>query len=403
MDVHAEDANHAGEAQESVVGPVRLACRLSIGPPYARWMRERLRARLHDPVFWNDALQLLKTALAATIAWVLASAVFGLPQPFLAPWAALLVVHATVFRSFSQGAMQVVATFVAVLLAATVGQLLGMDTWAVAVVLVVGLVLGAVPWLGADTTAIASTALVVLTTGYGDGLLFSRLIDTAIGVVVGLVVNLLVWPPLRRRTTITAMDRIDDAIGALLLDMASTLSSGCDHDDIEEWIERTRDLDGEVGHAWALVRQTSESARLNPRRSAHGLRDPQEWHHLLRRMEQTIAEIRSMARTLDAHVVRRNTWQTAFAAPWASLLAETGRAVADADPEGLVAVYEKLRRLVDEVSALDELVEQWPLYGALIITLRNILDAMRDVAVANPMGQPAVPLARLRAGRRGAR
>jgi uncharacterized membrane protein YgaE (UPF0421/DUF939 family) len=363
-------------------------------------MRERLGARLHDPVFWNDVVQVLKTALAAILAWVLASSVFGLSQPFLAPWAALLVVHATVYRSFSSGAMQVAATFAAVLLAATVGQLLGLDTWAVAVVVVAGLFLGVVPWMGADTTTIASTAVVVLTTGYGDGLLFSRLIDTAIGVVVGLVVNFLVWPPLRRRTTIAAMDRIDDAIGDLLSDMASTLSTGCDSDDIGEWIERTRDLDGDVDHAWSMVRQTTESARLNPRRSAHELRDPQEWHHLLRRMEQTIAEIRSMARTLDAQVCGRNAWQPDFADSWTALLAETGRAVADADPKALLAVHDRLRRLVQDVSALDEPVEQWPLYGALIINLRNILDAMSEVATVNPMGQPPVPLARLRPGAR---
>src|SRR4051794_38597711 len=184
----------------------------------ARVLRRRLGPRLRDPIFWNDVLQLVKTALAGIIAWVLASTVFGLSQPFLAPWAALLVVHATVFRSFSRGAMQVAATFAAVLLAATVGQVLGMDTWAVVVLLVVGLCLGTVPWMGADTTTIPSTAVVVLTTGYADELLFSRLIDTAIGVTVGLVVNLMVWPPLRRRTTIAAIDMIDDAIGGLLID-----------------------------------------------------------------------------------------------------------------------------------------------------------------------------------------
>jgi Aromatic acid exporter family member 1 len=362
----------------------------------ARVMREKLRARLRDPIFWNDVVQLLKTALAAIIAWVVARTVLGLSQPFLAPWAALLVVHATVFRSFSRGAMQVAATFAAVLLAAVIGQLLGMDTWAVVVLLVVGLIMGAVPWMGADTTTIASTAVVVLTTGYADELLFSRLIDTAIGVTVGLVVNFMVWPPLRRRTTISAIDMIDDAIGGLLIDMGTTMSSGCGPDDINEWIERTRDLDGNLDHAWSMVRQATESAWLNPRRPAHELRDPKEWHQLLRRMEQTIAEIRSMARTLDAHVVRRNTWQSPFAVPWTNLLADTGRAVVDADPQALRALHDRLRRLAQQVSALDELVEQWPLYGALIINLRNILDAMSEVAMANPMGQPSVPLARLR-------
>jgi uncharacterized membrane protein YccC len=296
--------------------------------------------------------------------------------------------------------MQVAATFAAVLLAAVVGQVLGLSTWSVVVVLVVGLFVGVVPWMGVDTTTIASTAIVVLTTGYGDGLLFSRLIDTAIGVVVGLVVNLMVWPPLRRRTTIAAMDRIDDAVGALLTDMASTLRPGCDREDIDEWMERTRRIDADVDHAWALVRQAAESARLNPRRSAHELRDPREWRRLLTLMEQTIAEIRSMIGTLDAQVVRGGRWPPDFAASWTQLLAESGRAVADADPDGLRAVDARLRELVNGLSAGDP-VEQWPLYGALVLHLRNILEAMGDVATANPMGQPPFPLARLRSGASG--
>jgi uncharacterized membrane protein YgaE (UPF0421/DUF939 family) len=76
-----------------------------------------MRERLRDPVFWSDVTQLLKTVVAATVAWVLAVELVGHPQSFLAPWAALLVVHATVFRTFSQGARQVGAAVAGVLLA----------------------------------------------------------------------------------------------------------------------------------------------------------------------------------------------------------------------------------------------------------------------------------------------
>ena len=62
--------------------------------------------------------------------------------------------------------------------------------------------------------------------------------------------------------------------------------------------------------------------------------------------------------------------------------------MADADPEALRAVHDELRRLVGKLAAPDEPAEQWPLQGALIINLRNILDAMSEVAVANPMGNP---------------
>lgn len=175
-------------------------------------MGGRWGGRLRDPIFWNDVVQLVKTVVAAVIAWVVAASVLELPQPFLAPWAALLVVHATVYRTFSRGLQQVAGAVVAVLLAALVGNLLGLDTFAVAVLLVLTLAMGSLPWLGAEVTTIAATALVVLTTGFtDDSRLFSRLLDTGIGVGVGLLVNFVVWPPLRRRTAIVAMNRIDDA------------------------------------------------------------------------------------------------------------------------------------------------------------------------------------------------
>ena len=171
--------------------------------------------------------------LAAVTAWVIAASVLDLPQPFLAPWAALLVVHATVYRTFSKGAQQVAATVVAVLLATGVGEALGLTTGSIALLLVVALVLGAVPWLGVEATTIATTGLVVLTTGFeSDVLLISRLLDTAIGVGVGLLVNVIVWPPLRRRTAAEAMDRIDDRIGALLVDIAGGLGDGCQDEDV---------------------------------------------------------------------------------------------------------------------------------------------------------------------------
>ena len=97
---------------------------------WERW-RERVDDRLGDPIWWNDVLQLAKTVLAAVAAWVLAASVLDLPQPFLAPWAALLVVHATVYRTFSKGMQQVAATVVAVLLATVVGEAFGLTTGAI--------------------------------------------------------------------------------------------------------------------------------------------------------------------------------------------------------------------------------------------------------------------------------
>lgn len=354
--------------------------------------RERVDDRLGDPIWWNDVLQLVKTVLAAVAAWVIAASLLELPQPFLAPWAALLVVHATVYRTFSKGMQQVAATVVAVLLASFVGQALGLSTWAIALLLVVALVLGAVPWLGAEATTIATTGLVVLTTGFeSDVMLISRLYDTAIGVAVGLLVNVIVWPPLRRHTAARALDRVDDGIGELLVDMAGRLADGWEEEDVTGWVERTRDLDADLDQAWALVRQSQESARLNPRRQARAMRNPEQWFELLRRMEQAVAEIRSLARTLGGQGSHLERWGEAFADPWISMLSDAGRAAGGDDPAALLDVRTRLEDLTEELRSTERSPE-WPVYGALIINLRNIIDVMDRVAEANPRGSARLPL-----------
>ena len=367
-------------------------------------LRKRIDDRLGDPIWWNDVLQLAKTVLAAVAAWVIATSVLDLPQPFLAPWSALLVVHATVYRTFSKGTQQVAATVVAVLLATAVGETLGLSTVAVALLLVVALLLGTVPWLGAEATTIATTGLVVLTTGFeSDALLISRLLDTAIGVAVGLLVNVIVWPPLRRRTAAEAMDRIDDAIGELLVDIAGGLGDGCQDEDVTGWIDRTRDLDGDLEHAWALVRQAQESARMNPRRPAREMKNPEQWHELLRRMEQAVAETRSLARTLGGQRAHRETWGEALRRP---VDLDAGRRRprprAGADPAALVDVRRRLEVFTEELRTTERSPE-WPIYGALIINLRNIIDAMDKVAEAHPIRGNRLPLQvpQIRGARRG--
>jgi uncharacterized membrane protein YgaE (UPF0421/DUF939 family) len=355
-------------------------------------LRERIDDRLGDPIWWNDVLQLAKTVLAAVSAWVIASSVLDLPQPFLAPWAALLVVHATVYRTFSKGIQQVAATVVAVLLASFVGEVLGLTTGSIALLLLLALLLGAVPWLGAEVTTIATTGLVVLTTGFDDDvMLISRLFDTAIGVGVGLLVNVIVWPPLRRRTAAKALDRIDDGVGALLVDMADGLRDAVPDEDVAAWIDRTRDLDEDLDQAWALVRLAQESARMNPRRSARPMKDPKQWLGLLRRLEQAVAETRSLARTLGAQRAHRDTWGETFAVPYIAMLGDAGRAAADADPAGLRDVRSRLEVFSEELRSTDRSPE-WPVYGALIINLRNIVDAMDVVAEANPIAGDQLPL-----------
>ena len=188
----------------------------------------RLAERLRDPVLWSETSQLVKTVAAAVLAWVIAAQVFGLVQPFLAPWAALLTVHATVYRTLARGAQQVGAAVLGVLVA-WAAALHARDQRRLARPRPAGHDARRQPRaLRAQSTTAAATALMVLLTGYvhSDSMLLARLLDTAIGIGVGLLINLLVWPPLRDRSAARRVDIIDDRIGDLLTDMAREPRAG---------------------------------------------------------------------------------------------------------------------------------------------------------------------------------
>jgi uncharacterized membrane protein YgaE (UPF0421/DUF939 family) len=352
-----------------------------------------MRERLRDPVFWSDVTQLLKTVVAATVAWVLAVELVGHPQSFLAPWAALLVVHATVFRTFSQGARQVGAAVAGVVLAWSAGNLIGPDVAALAAVVLVGLLLGRSRWLEGETTTAAATALIVLTTGFADDqqVLVDRLLDTAIGIGVGLLVNVAVWPPLPRRTAIAALNALDDRIGRLLVEMGDGLAEVPSRDAVTAWLEATRDLDDEIERAWALVRLARESAVLNPRRSAREVRHSDRWLVLLRHLEQAVAETRSVARTLERGIEQGKTWDAAFADEYVEELRRSGRGILEADADAIRECRVRLDQIVDRLGNLAPAPGLWPVYGGLLVNLANILDAMEHVAAANPLDQPPVP------------
>ena len=337
-----------------------------------------LAARLRDPLLWTDTLQIVKTAAAAVIAWVLAKEVFGLPQPFLAPWAALLTIHATVYRTMARGLQQAGAAVIGVLLAFAVSLGLGVSWLSLLLVLLAALAMGRVRPLRAESTTAAATALVVLLTGYShDGsMLLSRLGDTLIGIGVGLAVNFAVWPPLRDRSAARRIDEIDDRLADVLADMACELREEEDPDP-DPWVEQTRELDGRVDDAWSDVRRARESGRLNLRRhAAQRVADTHDLGDVLVRLEQAVADTRSMARTIG-RAGPLPEWDRGFRDAWIAALTRAAGAVRDARPDHVRRIYEDLESIADSASSHAE--------SALAVNLRNVLEAMAPVAAAQPV------------------
>ncbi len=347
-----------------------------------RWLR--------DPIFYAGLTQTVKTAAAAVVAWLLAVHLVGESQAFLAPWAAVLTVHATVYRTLSEGLRQVGASVIGVVVAYVFGDLIGFSAVTLGLAVLVSLLIGKHPRLGDQGVTVATTALVVLTTGAGDdsASLEQRLLDTGIGILVGVAVNMVVWPPLQDRFAARQVASIDGRLGRLLCRIATEVRAGHTTEQTSSWIDEVNGIDQRIDDAWGSVRQAGESARFNfrGRRTSRGEGAPMS--DVLRRLEQAVAETRSLAGSLARHPTASYDWSPSFGDPWINALWDVGQAIEQADADALRAMAWRIEDLSSDVAEHDAGDTQWPIYGALLVNLRNITGSLDQVAAAHPILAP---------------
>lgn len=341
--------------------------------------------RMDDALFWVDLVQAGKTVLAGVVAWVVATDVLGLQQPFLAPWSAILVVHATVYRTFTRGGQQIAATLFAVLLASLAGHLFGLGAAGMAVLLLAAVVVGRIRWVRDEATTISTTGVVVLATNAisESTLLWNRLLDTSTGIVVGLVVNVLVWPPLRDRAAWAEAASIPGSVGEALSGLADRLTPGRDAEEIEGLLHRLSRVDERVDRCWGLLRQAEEGRRLNPRRR-RGWSPLDDLVDVLQRLEHAVADTHSLVRTIGMSDALGNVWDPAFRDSVVDTMREIAGVVDGDAPDRFDPALASLRATAESLYAKG-LGDSWHEYGGVLVTLRNLVEALSHLPPTSRM------------------
>lgn len=366
-----------------------------LGQLWSRWWEA-----LRRPEVVTDLLQILKCVLAATAAWWFATAVLRSEMPFLAPWTALLTVHATVYRSFSRGFQSTVSSGLGVLLSYLIGAFLGVELWTFALALLVGLVASRLWWIRDEGVAIATTAIFVLGSGFGEQapLLVERLIEVGVGVVFGVVVNVLVIPPLRDTQAARYVDRINLLMGELLEDMAEEFERSWDVERAEDWARRIAEMQEMVTSAWQSVRFARESSWGNPR--VHGMaalrarrrgeaQQRADYGEILERVDEGISHLENLTRTLREANYAEGEWDEKFRERWSMVMRDAGAAIADPDAD-VEPVHDRLSELAADMAGDDRMpATTWPTYGALIRSMQHIAVVVDDVASAREARETA--------------
>ncbi len=238
------------------------------------------RDRLTAPFVWagrvvrvpgeerRHVVQTAKATGAAVSAWLIATSVLGLPQPFLAPYAAVFLVQATVYRSLCGWAQQVGAVGAGVLLAAAAGQFIPSLTVALGAVIFAGLMIGAWRPFGDSGVWVGITGMLLVSYGSATEpvLLADRLLETALGAAIGPLVNAVILPPLHGERLVAATERLATAIGDLLDGTAELVRGDEQAPDADTLLGRVADIRSLAADAEDAIGWTREGRYLNLRR-----------------------------------------------------------------------------------------------------------------------------------------
>lgn len=354
-------------------------------------LRKRHRLYIVDalanrPSLVTGTVQVVKMATAGAAAWWIVLELMGSSMPFLAPWTALLAVHATVHRSLVRGVQTTAASAIGVVLSFAIGAFFGVELWSFALALFVGCAMSRLRWIRDEGIAIATTAIFVLSSDF-DGqapFLLERVVEVAVGVATGVAVNLVVLPPLRDRQAARHIDRITQKMGELLITMAEDFARSKETGQAAQWLSECESIRRELDLAWSVVVFARESRFQNPRNVVRPFdrtaRQDDDYWALLDRVDEGVSHLRHLVRTLSEGSYGEQPWDEKFLKEWASTLRATGVAVADPDANvaSLRACIEDMSR--DLAHTVQGNPQTWPFYGSLIVSLRHIIVVVDDVS-----------------------
>jgi uncharacterized membrane protein YgaE (UPF0421/DUF939 family) len=229
------------------------------------------RSRMESRTRWTrlraNAGQIALNAVAAGIAWVIATEVLEHQRPFFAPVAAIIALGTTIGqrgrRAFEVAIGVALGIFVADAIVLEVG------TGTAQIVLVVGLAMAAAVLLGSGqlllTQAAVSAALVATLQPPSDGFSFDRFLDALVGGGVALTLSTLLFPVDPLAMARRAARPLLDELAAVLDEVAAAIESR-DLEAAEDALDRARGVDTAMATLADTLAVADDIARYAPRR-----------------------------------------------------------------------------------------------------------------------------------------
>ncbi|MFC8372405.1 MULTISPECIES: aromatic acid exporter family protein [unclassified Streptomyces] len=349
--------------------------------------------RRRDPV----TVQMVRSAAAATVAYVIALRLSPETAPLTAPLTALLVVQVTLYSTLTTGVRRVNSVVAGVVVAILFSLLVGLTWWSLGLLILASLLVGHLVRVDEFVPEVAISAMLVLgVTTHGDTA-WARIVETLIGAIVGMGFNLLLAPPVWVEEAGESIEELARRVRQLMLRIGEEAAGRPPAARAAARLHEARRLDHDISEVDADLRQAEDSLRLNPR-VREGLLHRVVLRTGLDTLEICTVVLRVLARTLTDLAKEREPerlFDPETGAAFEQLLSEIADAVvsfsvlvttsvsanAESAEERLAselrqaaATRDRLARLLFEEARRD--ARQWQLLGAVLTEVNRILDEM---------------------------
>ncbi|MTE18007.1 hypothetical protein F0L17_02450 [Streptomyces sp. TRM43335] len=207
----------------------------------------------------------LRSTAAATLAYAAALWLTDARAPLLAPLTALLVVQVTLYATLTSGITRVNAVVAGVSIAVGFSALVGLSWWSLGLLILTSLTVGHLVRAGDFIPEVAISAMLVLGVSHATDLALSRVLETLIGAIVGLLFNFLFVPPVWVQPAEEALVDLAGRMRRLLLHMGESPGVHTPVHRAAARLHEARRLDNDISLVDAALVQAEESLRLNPR------------------------------------------------------------------------------------------------------------------------------------------
>ncbi|TFD03692.1 FUSC family protein [Cryobacterium sp. TMT1-66-1] len=261
--------------------------------------------QLKSQITRSRMLQAGKAAVAVGISWSIAPHLPGVADnyPYYAPLGALVSMYPTLMGSVRNALQTLGSLVVGIVLAAAVLVLSQPNVVTISVAVGIGALIAATGWFGNNREYIPVTVLFVLIVGGPDADSYSigYIVQISLGIVIGLLVNMLVFPALNLNGVGLKLSNYRSALADHLSEVAEALAEHWPPER-DGWASRKDSLINLSSGLRTALQQADESRKVNPRARIHRHRDLSADYEDLAALETIAFHVRDLTEVLAGAV-----------------------------------------------------------------------------------------------------